>query len=104
MDVKPANICIDSNGDFVLIDFGSAVLFGANTNSTPAYIPHGISAIPAKASVDWWMLAATLADRVCNYNRWGLGARNPTKQETLQELRKLPSSVYSDLEQLLQNE
>ena len=35
MDVKPSNICINSNGDFVLIDLGSvASMFFLGRNLT----------------------------------------------------------------------
>jgi serine/threonine protein kinase len=100
MDVKPSNICIDHAGNFVLIDFGSAVEFGNTSQSTLAYIPHGVNSKIGSAFVDWWMLAATLTNRACGC-RWGLGARNPTQQETLEMLKRFPE-IFEDIKSLLQ--
>ena len=64
-DVKPSNICIDSNGDFVLIDMGETVPFGIKSNSTAQFVPKDIDASnPADAMIDWWMLIMTVFDRM----------------------------------------
>jgi serine/threonine protein kinase len=52
MDIKPSNICIDSNGNFVLIDFGSTSFFGEKTSSTQAYIPDGLKVCTAKPPIN----------------------------------------------------
>lgn len=101
MDVKPANICINSAGDFVLIDFGSAARFGEVTQSTVTYIPHGLDPKYSRAAVDWWMLAATVTERACKCDRWGLGLKNPTKQETIEMLQSIPR-VVTDFMSLVQ--
>jgi hypothetical protein len=65
MDVKPANICISTDGlDFVLIDVGSVAPYNTNTSSTRAYLPVELASTPQKSAkkVDWWMLAMTLMD------------------------------------------
>lgn len=76
---------------FVLIDLGSVVRFGQKTASTAAYIPFELRAERASTIVDWWMFAATLAERGCALGGWGDGTMNPSQQklsECLQE--KLP--------------
>lgn len=57
MDVKPANILITANGDFLLADLGSLTTFGNRSESTKAYVPVDLwdgRALIASASVDWW--------------------------------------------------
>ena len=39
MDVKPANICMRDNGDFVLIDLGSVISIESYSLSTTVYLP-----------------------------------------------------------------
>ena len=84
MDVKPANILIANNGDFILADFGSIVPMGSRSESTPAYLPREMwnreRASPvASPMVDWWMLAVTVCEKACQY-RAGEGAENATAQ------------------------
>ena len=101
MDVKPSNICINSAGDFVLIDFGSATPFGTRSLSTKAYIPDDLDSNPARAVVDWWMLIATITERACECNKWGTGAENPTKEEALGYLNKVLPDVVLEVQPLL---
>lgn len=67
MDIKPANIFISMQGDFVLGDLGSIKRFGGHTSSTPCYVPcdKRINNYTTKSSaeMDWWMLAMTLYDK-----------------------------------------
>ena len=100
MDVKPSNICIDQEGNFILVDLGSAVEFGISTQSTEAYIPYELNSRKGSAQMDWWMLAATITDRACGCTRWGQGTRNPTKQETLEMLQLYPEIAQDILEQI----
>ena len=93
MDVKPSNICIDQNGDFVLIDFGSAAKFNNISESTAAYVPHKFTPNPSRPAVDWWMLAATLSEKAGKCDRWGKGISNPTREETLATLIAYPAIV-----------
>lgn len=68
MDVKPSNICV-SPGEFVLIDLGSISRFKERSSSTRAYLPSDLwpvgGRVVSAASVDWWMLAMTLAEKGC---------------------------------------
>lgn len=64
-DVKSANICLDHNGDFVLIDLGDTVQVGFKSASTPEFVPADIDAAEGAAfAIDWWMLAMTVYDRM----------------------------------------
>jgi serine/threonine protein kinase len=82
MDIKPANICINHSGDFILIDLGSLQRFGAKSSSTLAFLPHQMNPNPAKADTDWWMLAMTLYDRIQPFGKGvGVGAREKTLEE-----------------------
>eukprot|EP01035_Chromulina_nebulosa_P029188 gene29188-38663_t len=64
-DVKSANICLDHNGDFVLIDLGDTVQVGLKSASTPEFVPADIDAAEGAAfAIDWWMLAMTVYDRM----------------------------------------
>ena len=69
MDVKPSNILIATNGDFILTDLGSLVPFKNRSASTKAYVPRELWTNPsgpiAEASVDWWMLAMVIFERAC---------------------------------------
>lgn len=92
MDVKPSNICIDQEGNFILINLGSVARFDRKSSSTRAYIPRGLNYETARPAVDWWMLAATLSERGRGMP-WGSGAANPTKEDLRLELRHL---IYSE--------
>ena len=109
MDVKPSNICINDDGDFVLIDLGSVASFeSTNFHSTEAYQPKNpinssnkVNYKVASAIVDWWMLAATLAERGCDLNGWGEGASNPTTQKTLKYIEDGLPHIWSELKNKL---
>lgn len=106
MDVKSANICLTDAGDAVLIDLGSVCRFDERTESTPPYVPSDVDPNPesirARADVDWWMLAVTLAEKACSLDgkamRVGV-SRRPTKAEVLQHLQhnKLVPAVLAEL-------
>jgi hypothetical protein len=65
-DVKPANICLSEGGlSAVLIDLGSVARLGEPTSSTTAYVPRDMGRGRARTSLDWWMLAMTLAEKGC---------------------------------------
>ncbi len=75
-DVKSANICIDNNGDFILIDLGSTVKFGFRSASTTEYVPEDVDGTEgANALIDWWMLAMTVYDRMQPSLRGGTSFR-----------------------------
>ena len=60
-----ANICVDGNGNFILIDFGDTVKIGYKSASTIEYVPSDIDATDfANIAIDWWMLAMTVYDRM----------------------------------------
>lgn len=86
MDVKTQNICIDSQGNFVLIDLGSVVEIGNKSSTTQLYHPHGLfekdgPTQTASPSVDWWMLAAVVSEIGFGLKGWGEGSKNPSQAD-----------------------
>ena len=79
MDVKPSNICINGKGDFILADLGSMAPFGERTKSTLPFLPKDLQkpSMISDKKVDFWMLAMTLGERFCGWER-GTAAREPT--------------------------
>ncbi len=70
MDIKPANICLRGNGDFVLIDLGSVAMKLDISESTVVYVPRDFqprdkrtpnSKYKAVDVNDWLMLGMTIA-------------------------------------------
>jgi len=102
MDIKPSNICINSNGDFILIDLGSVAKFGNKSASTLAYIPKDLKNYgTSNKSVDWWMLAATLSEKGYDVG-WGTGPANPTREHLCKILEeKLPQTIWNELKSKL---
>jgi serine/threonine protein kinase len=73
MDIKPANICLRENGDFVLIDLGSVAMKLDVSESTVVYVPRDFqprnkhtpnSKYKALDTNDWLMLGMTIAEKV----------------------------------------
>lgn len=73
MDIKPANICLRENGDFVLIDLGSVARKLDTSESTVVYLPRDFqprnkhtpnSKYKAVNVNDWLMLGMTIAEKV----------------------------------------
>ena len=73
MDIKPANICVRENGDFVLVDLGSVALKLDNSESTVVYVPRDFqprdkrspsNSYKAVDVNDWLMLGMTIAEKV----------------------------------------
>ena len=95
MDVKPSNILIATNGDFILTDLGSLVPFNNRSASTKAYVPRELWISPsgpiADASVDWWMFAMIIFEKVCGGDIGG--AEVPTKQTVLDGIAGVNSVV-----------
>ena len=86
MDIKPSNICITNNGDFVVADLGSVEQFGVASRSTDAYIPsdHLRKGRCASKDTDWWMLAVTLIEKMFQFSVGN--AAPPTKRQVLDTL------------------
>ena len=88
MDIKPSNICLNVASAAILIDLGSISRFGSISSSTAAYIPHDFeSNRRASASLDWWMLAMTLAEKACGPEH-GLKVGEEARSATKAELRR----------------
>lgn len=73
MDIKPANICLRDNGDFVLVDLGSVAMKLNFSESTVVYVPSDFqprdkrnlnSKYKAVDANDWLMLGMTIAEKV----------------------------------------
>ena len=88
MDIKPSNICVSESGVYCLIDLGSICPFNERSSSTPSYIPHdfNVNSRRASASLDWWMLAMTLAEKCCGASN-GLDVGSKAKSATMAQLR-----------------
>ena len=105
-DVKPANIGLSGTGHFVLIDLGSiARMEEDEARATKAYVPFDLftsgRGMKSTASLDWWMLGMTLAEKACQQSRveMGVGAREMTMQELRCHLSapgQLPGSIWEE--------
>jgi serine/threonine protein kinase len=105
MDIKPSNICVNASARCVLVDIGSVAAFMTATQTTVVYVPLDVEHRLSDASVDWWMLAMTLAKKCCGEHplnhEAGTMAR-PTKAELRQHLSAyLPPLVWSTLDEVL---
>jgi serine/threonine protein kinase len=73
MDIKPSNIAIDNEGNFVLIDLGSVAPIGEPTESTDLYLPSEdggtYGRYIATEKRDWLMLAITVYSKL-NSSNW----------------------------------
>jgi serine/threonine protein kinase len=88
-DVKPSNILISTDGNFLLADLGSLSKANERSASTQAYVPidmwdskNGRITQKAQVSTDWWMLAMTLYDKACG-GPVGEGSKEKTTHELL---------------------
>ena len=68
MDIKPSNIAIDCEGNFVLIDVGSVAMVGEVTEATDLFLPKEdggtYGRYVATEKRDWLMLALTVYSKV----------------------------------------
>lgn len=114
MDVKPANVCADERGTFVLIDLGSLVQIGQRTESTALYVPldmwrtNASSPWLSDSDVDWWMLAMTLAEKSCGASSLIIGQGGSRSTLTRSELVEhldahLPAALKSVVVGLLKS-
>lgn len=103
MDVKPSNICVDAQARCVLVDVGSLSPFKTLTQSTLVYVPIDVDCRLSDASVDWWMLAMTLAEKCCGTGKhWHMTTARPTKAELRGHLSAyLPPLVWDALNAIL---
>jgi serine/threonine protein kinase len=93
MDIKPANICMRDNGDFVLIDLGSVISLGSYSLSTTVYLPRDYQVhrsapnrYQATEVHDWLMLGMTIAEKVYSVPV-GTAKPSPTFDELISILR-----------------
>jgi serine/threonine protein kinase len=103
MDIKPSNICLRENGNFVLIDLGSVVMKGSYSESTVVYVPRDFqpreprnphNRYKAGELNDWLMLGMTIAEKV-----YGLAIGTARSPPTIQELINILQSdgVFEEL-------
>jgi len=70
MDVKPANIFVSSDGNWVLGDYGACVRIGDTVHSTTqAFFPEEILKKPARTGFDSLMLCVSLVLLVCDFDQ-----------------------------------
>lgn len=101
-DIKPSNICLGNNGEFIIIDLGSARRFESPIESTWAYHPKDVNFSHASRYTDWWMLAATFTEKACGWStQWGGGPSNPTTEQVLNIIQQQFASVWAELKELL---
>jgi serine/threonine protein kinase len=106
-DIKPENICVNSEGKFILIDMGETVAFGQCSGSTSKYVPSDLDgAAPATARLDWGMLAMTIYDRMQIY---GEGVSFSDKSMTTEDLmswfrRKSFTTLYNKIRAKLEDD
>jgi serine/threonine protein kinase len=96
MDIKPSNICLRENGNFVLIDLGSVAMKGSYSESTVVYVPRNFqprerlnpnNRYNAGERNDWLMLGMTIAEKVYGLEI-GTVKPPPTIEELIGILRK----------------
>lgn len=95
MDLKPANICVKENGDFILIDLGSVARVNEYSESTVVYVPTDYqprvgrmekrNTYLAQERVDWLMLGVTIAQVVYKLEIGGTPS-TPTVDELIKQL------------------
>jgi len=100
-DVKASNICVDHRGaaPFVLVDLGSVARFGEAACSTEAYVPSDFDASGVAVSspqLDWWMLAAALAEKAEGGLGFG-GARRHERAAIVDCVQRRLPSVWEEL-------
>jgi serine/threonine protein kinase len=106
MDIKPSNILISSSGNFIVADLGSVVHHGERSQSTQAYLPKEmwdpiqIRGPLASATVDWWMFAVTIYERVCGGD---INATSPSYKSIKDSLvTNVPPHIMNQLFPLLE--
>jgi serine/threonine protein kinase len=96
MDVKSSNICLDSLGNYVLIDLGSITQKNEVSESTVAYVPIDFqprsraehsNKYKSQFVCDWLMLGMTLAEKVYCLE---IGRVNPTVEGLFKILKDYP--------------
>lgn len=102
LDVKPANVLIDRNGNVKLTDFGMATLseaagFGGARGGTVGYMPpEQIVGAPVDERADTFALAAVLYESLCAQNPF----RTSTPAASIEAVRKGPADPVTLLPDL----
>lgn len=99
VDVKPDNICLDINGNFVLIDIGSIVADGSSdVNTTEAYLPQARKVPVAKKDMDFIMLGFSMIEMLIGRDLYRSFTRTiNTLIDTLYDSKIIPDEVTKDL-------
>ena len=103
MDVKPANILISTEGDFILADLGCLAPFNEHTGCTKEYLPRELWKVygppPSSDYVDWWMIAMVIYHRACDEKL--TFPVSPTMRTVLDAIRRpesiVPESIQKEL-------
>lgn len=108
MDIKPSNICIRENGNFVLIDLGSVTMKHLFSESTVVYVPRDFqprdprnlsSKYQAVDLNDWLMLGMVIAEKVYGLVVGEGSSRPPTIQGLINILQ--PDGAFDELISLI---
>jgi serine/threonine protein kinase len=94
MDIKPSNIAIDNEGNFVLIDLGSVARFNEPTECTDLFLPSEdrgtYGRYIATEKRDWLMLAMTVYSKL-NSSNWD-GQRRISEPQLIKYLQSCNSA------------
>jgi serine/threonine protein kinase len=107
-DLKPSNICIDTDGNFILIDIGSVVKIGSseeNIHTTEYYLPLALKITKALPIIDFFMLGFTMLSMLIGVEKYDeLIPR--VKSMLFEKLKERPDlinpGIVADLRQKLQ--
>jgi hypothetical protein len=106
-DLKPSNICVDTDGNFILIDIGSVVKIGSseeNIHTTEYYLPLFPKVTKALPIIDFFMLGFTMLSMLIGAEKYDeLTPR--VKSKLFEELKERPDlinpGIVADLGQKL---
>jgi serine/threonine protein kinase len=96
-NVKPGNIFIETNGRWVLGDYGSTAKIGEKVHSFTQNYTHR-DFVVAKRGIDWYMLTSTLMECLVGFESFSNNSRVDDKK-----LREQVKNIdYTELKEFLE--